>query len=99
MASSDAMEKVEQMKSYIFDYNESAFPNTPDSLKQRAMNDSKNVPGLMAQEVLSVYPEAVKQDTATGLYSVDYIRIIPLLIEAIKDQEARIDSLENLLYD
>jgi len=39
-------------------------------------------------------PEAVMTDSE-GLKSVDYTRLIPLLIEAIKEQQKQIDELKS----
>jgi hypothetical protein len=59
--------------------------------------------GLIAQEVRDVLPEAVSagQD---GYYAIDYDKIIPLLVESVKEQQAevlekdlRIEELETRL--
>jgi hypothetical protein len=52
----------------------------------------KNQFGLIAQDVLEVVPEVVTNDS--NGYAVDYIKLIPLLIEAIKEQNAKIVALE-----
>ena len=51
--------------------------------------------GLLAQNVEKIIPEAVHEKD--GYKGVDYARLVPLLIEAIKEQEARIQILENQL--
>lgn len=40
--------------------------------------------GLIAQEVQRVLPEVVNEDPETGILSVSYTEIIPVLIEAFK---------------
>jgi len=40
--------------------------------------------GFIAQEVQKVLPDAVKEGP-TGLLAVEYTRIIPLLVEAVKE--------------
>ena len=52
---------------------------------------AKNHLGLIAQEVQLVFPELVKEDTAGYLY-VDYIGLIPVIIEALKEQQSIIDA-------
>lgn len=52
---------------------------------------AKNHLGLIAQEVQTVYPELVKEDSAGYLY-VDYIGLIPVIIEALKEQQSTIDA-------
>ena len=58
-------------------------------------NEGRDV-GVIAQDVLNILPEAVRQNK-TGYYSVRYERIIPLLIEAIKEQQKQIDELKSKL--
>jgi len=54
--------------------------------------------GVVAQDVEKVLPEAVKTDPE-GMKSVCYDMLIGVLIEAIKDQQKRIDDLEARLND
>ncbi len=51
--------------------------------------------GLLAQNVETVVPEAVNEKD--GYKGVDYAKLVPLLIEAIKEQEKRIKELERKL--
>ncbi len=48
--------------------------------------------GLMAQNVEKVVPEAVSE--TNGYKGVDYARLVPLLIESIKEQQKQIDELK-----
>jgi hypothetical protein len=49
--------------------------------------------GVLAQDVKVVLPEAVHEDT-NGYLRVSYDRLVPVLIEAIKELNARIQVLE-----
>lgn len=49
--------------------------------------------GLLAQEVLKSLPEAVEGDEEKGFH-VAYDKIIPVLLEAIKELHGRVESLE-----
>ena len=49
--------------------------------------------GIIAQEIQEVLPEAVRK-RRDGHLAVDYTKIIPLLIEGIKDQQKQIDELQ-----
>ena len=53
--------------------------------------------GLLAQNVEKIIPEAVNEKD--GYKGVDYARLVPLLIEAIKEQEKRIKELERKLLN
>lgn len=49
--------------------------------------------GFLAQELMEVYPELVSKDTL-GYYYVNYIGLIPVLVEALKEQKAEIEVLK-----
>jgi hypothetical protein len=55
--------------------------------------------GLIAQEVEPLVPEAVRTDEITGYKMVDYPRLVPVLIQAIKDQQKQIDSQQALIEE
>lgn len=50
--------------------------------------------GLVAQEVMVVLPELVREDPETGMLSVAYGNITGLLIEAVKTLAAKVERLE-----
>jgi hypothetical protein len=54
--------------------------------------DEKKQIGLIAQNVESVYPELVNTN-AEGMKSVAYQNLVPVLIEAIKEQQIQINKL------
>ena len=63
-------------------------------------NNNKQT-GLIAQEVEKVMPSAVYEINDKGYKGVDYAKLVPLLIEAIKEQQKQIDEqrkmIENIL--
>ena len=58
------------------------------------IEDKSTKMGVIAQEVLKVLPEVVREGT-DGYYSVAYGNIVGVLIEAIKELKAEIDELKN----
>lgn len=56
---------------------------------------SKRQIGLLAQNVEKVIPEAVNE--ADGYKGVDYAKLVPLLIESIKEQQKQIEELKKLV--
>ena len=48
--------------------------------------------GFLAQEMREVFPQLVYEDD-NGMLSVDYVSLIPVLVEAIKEQQIKIDAL------
>ena len=62
--------------------------------------DDRNHIGLLAQDVEKIIPQTVSTDTSKNqLKSVSYIELIPVLIEAIKEQQTQINELKNKLKD
>ncbi|MDX9754344.1 MAG: tail fiber domain-containing protein [bacterium] len=83
-----ALDKITQLRGVQYDWNRSAFQD---------MNfpEAKQV-GLIAQEVETVVPEVVSEGT-DGYKSIDYARLVPLLIESIKTQQQEIQQLRSEL--
>jgi hypothetical protein len=51
--------------------------------------------GLIAQEVAEVVPEAVsKMSSDADTLGVAYTQLVPLLVEAVKELSAKVESLE-----
>ena len=84
----NALEKVKQLNGYYFQENETA--------RELGFKNSRLQVGVSAQEVQKVLPEVVTEAPIDKQYlTVWYDKLIPLLIEAIKELEARVKELEN----
>jgi hypothetical protein len=66
-----------------------------DVAKSRDWSNASQI-GLLAQDVQKVAPQAVVA-MPDGYLAVDYARLVPLLIEAIKAQQIQIDELKEQL--
>jgi hypothetical protein len=55
-------------------------------------NRNKKDLGVIAQEVEKIIPEAVRT-SPDGIKQVEYTKLIPLLIECVKEQQKQIDLL------
>ena len=55
--------------------------------------------GVVAQEVEKVLPEVILEAPDTGLKSVAYAELTPVLINAIKEQQVMIDDLKSRLKE
>ncbi|MFK5982364.1 MAG: tail fiber domain-containing protein [Flavobacteriaceae bacterium] len=84
----NASEKVTQLNGYTYAYKLNS------SEKQKGQQAIKTS-GVIAQELYEILPEAV-QVNDKGEYFVHYAGIIPLLIEAIKEQQKEIKVLKQL---
>jgi hypothetical protein len=56
--------------------------------------DTKNnAYGVIAQEIQLILPELVEEDTHTGLKSVSYTQLVPILLKAIQELKQQVDLL------
>ena len=78
------LEKLQKLSGVEFDWIEDT----------ELHGNSGNDVGVIAQEVELVLPQAV-QTRDTGMKAVRYEKLIPLLIETIKEQQKQIDELKN----
>jgi len=89
----NSLEKIKKLQGVKYEWNE--FVNS------RRDGYKLNIPiiGLIAQDVEQVVPEIVDHwklsDDCQDARSIDYPRLIPLLIEAIKEQQNQIEELRN----
>ena len=79
----NSLDKVEKINGYTFNWNDKSDQNT----------EVRDV-GVIAQEVEEILPEVVI-DRVDGYKAVYYEKLIPLLIESIKELKTRIEVLEN----
>ncbi len=85
----NAIEKVQSLNGFYYEPNITA----QDLGYQKEMHV-----GISAQEVNAIMPEVVAPAPIDNKYlTVKYDRLIPLLIEAIKEQQTQIDELKSQL--
>jgi len=78
----NALERVRRLRGVSFDWKA----------------DGRHDIGLIAEEVGEVVPEVVAYEPdGTDASAVDYARLVALLIEAVKDQQAQIDELKEMI--
>jgi hypothetical protein len=82
----NALHKINQIQGVTYNLKKDEFPEMNFSNKTQI--------GFIAQEVEKVLPELVETNT-TGYKSIDYVKIVPVLLEAIKE----LNNEKNLLYD
>ncbi|HWO58405.1 MAG TPA: tail fiber domain-containing protein [bacterium] len=84
----DPIGNIQRLRGVRFDWRREEFPD-------REFPEDNQI-GLIAQEVLQVAPTAVTRHT-DGYMSVDYAKLVPLLIEGMKEQQKRIEKLEETI--
>jgi hypothetical protein len=80
-----ALNKIQQLSGLYYDWKVEAFP-------EKQFTQDRQI-GLIAQEVEALFPEMVRTDNQ-GYKSVNYGRMTPVLIEAIKEQQDEISQLK-----
>jgi len=78
-------DKIRNLNGYTYYYKREEF-------KDRYLDDRTHI-GLIAQEVKEEFPELVTED-AKGYLAVNYDGMVPVLLQAIKEQQATIDNLQ-----
>jgi hypothetical protein len=83
-----ALSKLMDMQGVMYDWKKEEFP-------QKKFTDARQI-GFIAQDLEKIYPELVMTD-AEGYKSVDYSRLTPLLVEALKEQQRLIEKQGGML--
>lgn len=79
-----AMNIVQNLNPVYFHWNTASYPELKDNSRQI---------GLIAQQVQAYIPEVVRVNEDNE-YAIDYSRLVPLLIAAIKEQQQTISTLQ-----
>jgi len=88
-----ALEKVNSLSGFTYKHNEIA------KLKCDIDTGDQTYAGVSAQDVQKVLPEAVKPAPSNNDYlTVQYEKLVPLLIEAVKELSAKVDTLESMAH-
>ena len=84
----NALEKVQSIRGFTYSHNETA--------KELGFKDERRWSGVSAQEIEKILPEAVFPAPVDDKYlTVQYDKIVPLLIEAIKELKTEVDDLRS----
>ena len=85
----NSLEKISSLKGYEFEFNN----------KASEVYRGRTSYGLLAEDVVKVYPHVVqtREEAEDGSFylGVDYAKLVPILIEAIKELKQEVDNLKN----
>ena len=92
------LEKLLQVKGLKYDF----IKQQNDSLlnekqKQKQAEMRKDRMGFVAQDLEKLFPEAVLYDKDEDMYYIEYNAIIPVIVEAMKEQQTQIEELKSEL--
>ncbi|MFT7238293.1 MAG: hypothetical protein ACI93L_002381, partial [Cyclobacteriaceae bacterium] len=95
---SKSLDKIKALNGVKYDLKKGIYTDKENkiNLKNDAYveKDRKDKIGFLAQDVFEVLPEVVLYDDSTDVYAIDYIKIIPILVEAMKEQQVQIAELQ-----
>lgn len=87
---SNSLSKILKLQGVSFDWNK--------QVSSYVGRGTESDIGLIAQEVEKIVPELVSETTVPNLEykikNVDYSKLVPLLVEAIKEQQEQIEDLK-----
>ena len=79
-----ALDKIDGINGYEFDWND----KSPSWARERGHDV-----GVVAQEVQKIHPEIV-EERKNGYLGVDYKRLVPLLIQSVKELKQEVEDLK-----
>lgn len=87
----NALAKVKSLNGVYYDYDNTSYPEMNFSSDRQV--------GMIAQNVDTVLTEVTTYDSTLQAYTMDYARVNALLVEAIKEQDARMDNMLNKITE
>lgn len=90
----DPLSKIIRLNGVKYDLKPEIYAEAEGELHDKLVEGGKDKFGFLAQELMLVIPELVSLND-NGYYSLNYIDLIPILVEAIKEQQVQIDELQH----
>ena len=94
--------KLKKLKPVSYQYKDTEInPNDTAAVASQTaptngQREKRNRMGFLAQDFQQVFPDLVYEDE-NGYLGIDYISLIPSLVEALQEQQVQIDALEEEL--
>jgi hypothetical protein len=86
-----SLQKIKRLRAV--QYNIKKEYVSDNAMKSKSDLRKSNI-GFLAQDVQKVFPDLVTQSDSAGLYGINYMEFIPIIIDAMKEQSKTIDSLK-----
>ena len=79
------LEKISKIGGYMFDWKDHGYED---------VHGKGHDTGILAQEIEEIMPEIVNT-RESGMKAVNYMKLIPLLVESIKELKKEVESLKD----
>lgn len=89
------LDTIDQLKPVTFQWKEYSKDESGNLMISDEVKDERHV-GLLAQDVYKVLPEVVvkPEDESKEIWGIRYDELIPVLIQAVKEQKSETDALK-----
>ncbi len=91
----NSLQLVLNLKGVKYDYKAQINTSNDMIINEKFEEQRKNKIGFIAQDMNEVLPEAIIYDKQAGIYNINYSSVIPVLVEAIKEQQSQIKILQD----
>ncbi len=93
------LSKIKNIRGVKYDFKPELFDSIQGAKKDKQVKNMSNKMGFLAQEILKEYPELVEKSEETGMFRVNYIGMIPVLLESIKEQQLIVENLQKEILE
>lgn len=87
----NVMSRLNSISSYTYRLNDRFYETHPNFKG----NKDEIQYGFLAQELQAAFPEVVNEYDSNGTLGVDYVAMVPILLQAIKEQDEKIVALQS----
>lgn len=94
-----SLDKIMKLKGVNYNLKKDYLKTKDPKATNQFEKERKNQIGFLAQDLMKVFPEIVFLDTTSNLYSVSYTRLVPVLVEAMQEQQLQIEELKQQIED
>lgn len=84
---------INKLRPVHYDVIDSFYDKIPEDVRTKVKAEGKNRMGFIAQEVAEIFPAMVHQEPMSGYYGIGTMDLIPVLVQAIKEQQIQLDAL------
>jgi len=90
----NALGTIKLLNPVKYDIKDSFYASLSEESRKEVLKTSKNRLGFIAQEVQEILPEIIHEEPTTGMLGISTMDLIPVLVQAIKEQQVQIEELK-----
>jgi hypothetical protein len=94
-----SMNNILKLNPVKYDYKAELYSDSLCANKEKLLAKRKDYSGFIAQEVQTVFPKLVEYNDEADILEINYLGIIPELVNAFKEQQIIIESLQSEIQE